>query len=427
MPKAKLHLLSDLQLQRLAASDIDQMYSDGGGLYLFVRHYGAKEWIFRFTSPITQQRRKQSLGTYPDTNLKKARILASEKRAFLSNNLDPLIEAEKEILVRNKEFRERQQLEKNTVKAVFQSWKKAELQNRKDKGEEIERAFEKDVFPVIGQTPIREVTREDIKGILEKPLRRKVKRMANRLLSDLKQFFGYADDEELISLDPTRRLIKERVGGKEKSRQRYLDKSELQKLAQLLPISGLKQEYQSLIWILLATGCRVNEILQAKWEHIDWEKHLLHIPAEHSKNTFKHEVYLSKFALQHFLALKKKSITDWIVPNRSGDGAITRQVLTKQITCRQEKPSEKNRVSNSQALVLPKGRWVIHDLRRTAGTLMQDSGILPYIIKKCLNQKTEDKIIETYQRAELISQQQQAFEKLGSFLSDEILKRAKKK
>lgn len=416
MPKAGLHLLSAPKVERLPASGRDRMINDGGGLYLYIRRYGAREWIFRYSSPVTKQRRKQSLGTYPDTSLKEARRLASEKREMLSRGCDPLWEAEKHRQAEVKGLAERLEKQRNTVKAVFDFWKQAELQNRKDKGEEIKRAFEKDVFPVIGSKPIGEVTRQDIKTILERPLRRKVKRMANRLLSDLKQFFGYADDEELITQDPTRRLIKERVGGKEKSRQRYLSQKELELLAQLLPTSGLKEESQYLIWLLLATGCRVNEILRASWEDVDWGNRVLHIPAEHSKNTVKHDVYLSDFALHQLLALKETKTTDWIVPNRSGTGPVTRQVLTKQVTDRQQPPSEKNRLHNSRTLVLPGGRWVIHDLRRTAGTLMQEMGILPYLIKKCLNQKTEDKIIETYQRAALMEQQREAFQQLGSRL-----------
>lgn len=417
MPKSALHLLSALQVERTSMIDTSQMISDGGGLYLFVRDYGRREWIFRYTSPLTGQRRKQTLGTYPDTTLKEARRLASQKREMLSLGKDPLSEADKQREKEKQALLERQQRQQNTVCSVFELWKRFELQNRKDEGNEIKRAFEKDVFPIIGSKPIGEVSRQDVKTILDRPLRRGVKRMANRLLSDLKQFFRYAQDEELLPLDPTRRLLKERVGGKENMRQRYLSLPELRLLSDLLPHSGLGQASQSLIWLLLATGCRVNEILRARWEHIDWKKRLLHIPKEHSKNTIAHEIYLSDFALKHLTALKKTQTTAWLVPNRKGDGPVTRQVLTKQVTDRQQPPSSKNRLTNSQTLILPGGYWVIHDLRRTTATLMQEAGVLPYIVKKCLNQKTEDKIMETYQRASLAVQQRQAFEGLGKQLA----------
>lgn len=417
MPKITLHLLSAQQVERLQSISKDQMYNDGGGLYLFVRKYGTKEWILRYTSPLTNQRRKQSLGSYPDTSLKEARRISSLKREILAKGNDPIVETERFIKAEAKELAEKVDRQRSTTQAVFCEWKKAELQNRNDKGIEIERAFTKDVFPVIGKKPVDEVTRTDIKIILDRLIKRKAKRMANRLLSDLKQFFGYLDDEELITKDPTRRLIKDRTGGKEKSRTRFLSEEEIKSLYPKLQQSGIKSEYLHAIWLLLATGCRVNEILRAKWEHVDFKAKLLQIPVEHSKNKTKHTVYLSDFALTHLLAIYKTKTTDWLIPNRTGNGPITRQVLTKQLTDRQQSKKLKGRSGNIDGLAMPGGRWVIHDLRRTAGTIMQENGIMPHIIKKCLNQKTEDKIIETYQRADLQQQQKDAFNKLGEYLA----------
>ncbi|RFS13314.1 hypothetical protein D0T08_27110 [Emticicia sp. C21] len=212
------------------------------------------------------------------------------------------------------------------------------------------------MFPVIGDYPINEITKENIRFLLERPLKRKSKIMANRLLSYLKQFFGYAEDEELIMQNPTHRLTKERVGGREPPRKRYLDEKELRLLAGLLPNAGLREEYQAILWLLLATGCRVNEVLRARWEHINLQKRLFYIPADHAKNNEAHEIYLSDFALRQLEVLKETRTTKWLVPNRTSDGPISRQALAKQITDRQEEPSDKNRASNPQALVLPKGR-----------------------------------------------------------------------
>ncbi|CAG5011221.1 hypothetical protein DYBT9275_04907 [Dyadobacter sp. CECT 9275] len=78
---------------------------------------------------------------------------------------------------RLKDLTQREEKQKNTVRAVFDSWKTAELQNRKDKGKEIERAFEKDVFPLIGRKPIGEITRNDMKAILDRVLKRKAQSM----------------------------------------------------------------------------------------------------------------------------------------------------------------------------------------------------------------------------------------------------------
>ena len=159
MSATKMHILSDVKVRAAEPRESDYTINDGGGLYLFIRTYGKKEWFFRYTSPLTGKRRKQSLGRFPDVLLQQARKAAANQRATLDQKQDPLFEAEKQIRRQVKEHTERKQLERHTVEAVFQMWKLADLQNRKDHGTDTERAFVKDVFPVIRRKPISEVTR----------------------------------------------------------------------------------------------------------------------------------------------------------------------------------------------------------------------------------------------------------------------------
>lgn len=417
MPVTKMHLLSDAGAKALTSKDKDYTVSDGGGLYLFVRAYAAKEWFFRFTSPVTGQRRKQSLGQYPDVSLQQARKAAAAHRALLDQKLDPVFEREKAQRQKTKEHDIEKQRGRYTVEAVFSMWKRAELQNRKDDGVDVERAFTKDVFTVIGRKPISDVTRQDIRDILDRPLNRDSKRMANRLLSDLKQFFGYAQDEELTQNDPTQRMFKSRVGGIEKPRERVLSLEERMVLIEKLPVSGLPRPYQNAVWLMLATGCRVDEISRAQWAHVDFKNRILTIPAEHAKNGKKHEIHLSDFALQHLRALDGDKYTAWLFPNRTGDGPVHRQTISKQIADRQRSKKIKGRAKAHDTLRLVGPRWSAHDLRRTAATIMQELNVMPHIVKKCMNQKFEDRMMETYQRADLAALQKDAFDKLGTSLS----------
>lgn len=422
MPKIKTHLLNNARIKNSPFLDKDYTIPDGGGLYLFVRTYKQKEWFFRFTSPLTGLRRKQSLGRYPDISLQQARKVAAYNRSILDQKQDPLFETEKGRREKEEEHKTHKQRERYTVEAVFQMWKQADLQNRKDGGTDTERAFIKDVFPVIGRKPISDITRQDIRDVLDRPLSRKSKRMANRLLSDLKQFFGYAQDEELTEIDPTRRMFKSRVGGIEKSRERVLSKDEMEIFAQKLLSSDLPDNYQQGIWLMLATGCRVDEISRAEWSHVDYNAGTLTIPVEHAKNKTQHKIYLSQFALQQLRLLEKEKNSEWIFPNRTSTGPIHRQTISKQIADRQRTKKIKGRTKQHDSLTLIGPRWTAHDLRRTAATLMQELGIMPYIIKKCMNQKIEDRLMETYQRAELVEMQKEAFDKLGNYLSEYFTK-----
>ncbi len=416
MPATKMHVLADTKVRSAPSKNKDYTMSDGGGLYLYVRMYDKKEWFFRYTSPLTRKRRKQSLGRYPDVSLQQARKAAANLRATLDRKQDPLFEAAKELRQQTKEHSRQKQHERHTVEAVFHMWKRADLQNRKDGGANAERAFTKDVFPLIGRKPISEISRQDIRDVLDRPLKRNSKRMANLLLSDLKQFLGYAQDEELIENDPTRRMFKSRVGGIEKSRERVLSTDERAMLAQKLPESDLPENYQQAIWLMLATGCRVDEISRAEWSHIDFNNGTLTIPVIHAKNKTQHTIYLSDFALEQLRALEKQRHSDWLFPNRTNTAPINRQTISKQIADRQRGKKIKGRTKHSDSLYLSNPRWTPHDLRRTAATIMQELGVMPHIIKKCMNQKIEDRIMETYQRADLADMQKDAFNKLGKHL-----------
>ena len=68
MRSARLHKLSELEIKNAPYQEKDYTINDGGNLYLNVRQYGAKEWLFRYTSPVTGKEGTQALGvtlTFP--------------------------------------------------------------------------------------------------------------------------------------------------------------------------------------------------------------------------------------------------------------------------------------------------------------------------------------------------------------------------
>lgn len=426
MPKGSMHLLSSLQVLKIEPQSKTSKYHDGGGLYLRVRKLRnkiSKEWVFRFTSPITQTRRYQTLGTFPTTSLKSARVLAHQQRQLLEIKVDPLEYRKKNLLVEIEALRERERKDAKIIEVIFYEWKRVELKNRKDNGHDAELYFKKDVFPVIGNKPIHRVTREDIKTVLDRPVKRGAKRGANVLLSYLKQFFRYADDEEMIEADPTRKFTKARVGGKQQSRTRVLKQDELKVFSSKLQKAEMPEQYKHAILLYLATGCRRNEVISAPLDTINLKTRNFNIPPDKAKNTDEHNIYLSDFALAQAEKIISLSNSEkWLFPNENDTNHITKGVVSRNIRLRQSQP-KKNENSRwpkkyTDEFVLPGGYWVLHDLRRTAATAMQELGIAPHIVKKCLNQRINDPIIETYQRAELIEEQKQAFNKLGQYLSE---------
>ena len=69
-------------------------YPDGGGLYLFVREAGTKQWVLR--TIINKRRRDIGLGGFPLVTLKMAREEATRLRRIARAGGDPLEERRKE-------------------------------------------------------------------------------------------------------------------------------------------------------------------------------------------------------------------------------------------------------------------------------------------------------------------------------------------
>ena len=309
-------------------------------------------------------------------------------------------------------------LSRSQVGGLFEKWCHAELKNRKTEGKETIRAFGKDVLPVIGHLRAEDVTKAHVMEILDAVIARGANRMAKVLLSDMRQMFGYALDREIVNADPTARIKKDKIGGKEVFRTRTLAEDEIKDLSHKLPSAAFTHMTECAIWIMLSTCSRVGEISRARWQDLDMGAGTWQIPAEHSKNKRAHTIYLSDFARAQFERLLQSKDHDvWIYPDRSKTTHVCTKSITKQIGDRQRVTPLQGRSQAAQTLNLSGGHFTPHDLRRTAATMMGRLRVSPEVIEKCLNHTEESKLKKTYQHQELKEEQRQAWQLLGDQLN----------
>ena len=91
MPAPALRL-SDRQLNAVKAKDKDYVLSDGDGLQLRARSNGSMLWNFNYREPVTKNRIKMGLGTYPELSLANARKKVVEARELLAQSIDPKVQ-----------------------------------------------------------------------------------------------------------------------------------------------------------------------------------------------------------------------------------------------------------------------------------------------------------------------------------------------
>lgn len=422
-------VITALELKRLTADHDGDRLRMGESMYGTVRA-GADGvsvhvvWRYRFEGKVRQLR----LGTWPGVSLKALRDQRDIYAAEVKSGVDPierratdrLRDAADAEAARQTQVTRLQALAaakaRMTVKELFELWQRVHLAKRKDGGAEALRAFEKDVFPLIGAMAVADVRKADVLRIIDDMTERGVTRMTKRVLSDLRQMFGLAVDREMIEADPTARIKKKDLGA-DVERDRVLTEREVVKLFERLPDSGLTDTAQIALRIQLATATRIGEVSGARWDHVDLERRVWILPDTKTGKT--HRVHISDFALTQLEALKAiTGASPWLFPNSKLSGPIDSKTFTKQVADRQreEKPMTR-RTKKIDALALEGGHWRPHDLRRTGATMMAQLGVLPDVIERCLNHAEQNRMKRVYQRAGYEGQMREAWDLLGKRLA----------
>lgn len=411
--------LTDLAFKNLKATNKTQMVSDGGGLFVRVRPAqdgASKSFMFDY-----RLNGKQYRMTLKSKSLADARKERDQMREWCKKGIDPITEikliAERARLAQQAEqeaFAKQKAL--ISVNHLFERWVKTDLQKRKDLAE-IQRMFEKDVLPLMGELSVQDIRKGHITEVTDQIKQRGAANTARNTLKLLRQMFTFAVNRDIIEFSPAASLSLSKTTTKSTERDRVLSQDEIILLYTKLPEARLMVSTECAIWIMLSTLCRVGEISKAEWSHIDFEKRTFRIPAANSKNGKAHIVFLSDFALAQFQRLASVKLNNqWLYPNRTGLKHVCEKSISKMIDGRQNPKVYSNRSKANQALVLPGGKWTPHDLRRSGATLMGDLGVNSDVISKCQNHTEENKLKRVYQHQKLLDEQLQAWKTLGERL-----------
>lgn len=423
--------LTDKALRALKPTDTEQTIGDGGGLWVRVLPHnkgGTVNFYYRFE--FHGKERRYNCGTYPATSLAQARENRNQARAQVKQGIDPVLKEQQDRLARTS-AQAMESMEK-TVSDLFDDWKRVYLSaHRKDGGAEVEAAIRHDVLPVIGNMKAKDVKLPHVVDVIDKILARGARRKANAVLSLTRQMFRHGMGRGIVETDPTLALSKKHAGGKEIPVDRNLSLDEIRELRQKLAESDLLPKYQAAIWLLLATGVRVGELVKARWQHLDMQKKLWTIPAENSKNGRPHIVHLSSFALKQLSLLKQGNDGPYVMAGgapRKGRSKtplaadelrhfpMCDKTISKSIRDRIRAEPLNRRSKAVASLLLKNGEWSPHDLRRTMASRMGDLGIPPHVIERCLNH-IQQGIVGVYQRQEYMEERKDAFTRWGNQLT----------
>lgn len=371
--------LTDTALKALKPRDKTYTVADERGLYVEVFPTGGIVWRYRYR--LNGKAEKLTLGKYPALTLKNARIKRDEAAQAAAMGQSP---------AEHKQLAKAAAANATTVSEFGERFFSEIV--AKDRADLTipRRYFDKTIIPAIGAKPVRDVTTEDVRAIIWKKKDEGFDAAAGQVRGVLKRLFDYAQTAGLVTANPVLALPMRHVH-KAKARERALSPDEIRAFLRAAFESNIRRQFKIGLHLILLTMVRKSELLLARWEHVNFEQAEWHIPAEHSKTGKPHIVFLSRQAVAGFKELHALAGgSELVMPGR---GSLT-------------KPFAHNAINNALKVALagqPIPAFTVHDLRRTASTLLHENGWPSDVVEKALNH-TIGGVRGVYNRAEYASQ-----------------------
>jgi integrase len=341
------------------------------GLALRVSETGAKNWTFNYT--LDGKRVRLTLGAYPAVSLASARSKAVSARTELAAGHDP-----------------RQSLSNgDTFHSVCEDYLAREG-HRLRTADRRKATLERLVYPRLGARPIADIRRSEIVRLLDEIEDQNGPVMADRTLEIVRKVMNWYATRNDEFRPP---IIKgmARTKSKDRARKRVLTDDELRKVwraaegGQLIPTMPV---FGRLVRFILLTATRLSEAARMHRSELKGTEWV--IAAERYKNKIDHLIPLSGAAMALLPAEG-----EWMF---STSGLVPISGFS----------DHKRRFDDASGV----RDWRLHDLRRTARTLMSRAGVIADHAERCLGHVVPG-IRGVYDHHEFVEEKRLAFEALA--------------
>ena len=375
-------MLTDMQLRALKPTGKIYKVADQQGLYVAVTRTGVVS--FRFDYRVNGRRETLVIGKYdPTVGAKKPREL---------NELDygmSLSLAEARLLmtrahrsIEQGESPSRSKVEKRTEAAdalTFGSWAEkyfAEADLAESTKAMRKSVYDRNLADEFGRLKLEEITPVRLMARCEKIKERGAAAPAVHAREIVLQVFRFIQARGL-KIDNPAESNRPSAIATFKARDRALTPAEIHTFFKALEQTATMSTLRLAVKFMLLTLVRKTEFIEAKWDEVNFETAIWTIPKERMKAGRPHNVYLSQQALDILVAFKTCfSASSYLHPGRyETELPISSATL--------------NRVIDATVKVVhDRGEdfdpFTVHDLRRTASTLLHEAGFNSDWIEKCL-------------------------------------------
>jgi len=354
------------QHAKVRQGDVQTDYFDEEtpGLALRVSRSGLKSWTYFYTHG---KRRRLTFGTYPATSLAGARSKADTAKAEIEAGNSP------------------QPATSDSFKAICEEYLSRDAKRLRTKADR-ERVLNRLVYPAFGQRLISEIKRSEIVRFLDRIEDNSGPVAADRTLALIRKIMNWHSSRSDEFRSPIV-MGMARTKPKERQRERVLSDDELRAVW-----LNAKSPFGAMVKFILLTGARRSEASEMTWDEIsdgDWV-----LPARRNKAKVDLVRPLSKAAFD-------------VLPSRAGDFVFTTDGETPISGFSKFKEAIEQASGTSG--------WTLHDLRRTARSLMSRAEVNADIAERCLGHVIPG-VRGVYDRHEYHREKKLAFEALASLI-----------
>jgi integrase len=362
--------------------------SDEKGLYLLVNPSGGRWWRLKYR--YGGKEKKLSLGVYPDVGLKLARDKRDAERRVLGAGTDPSAARRAERSATDATFR-----------AVATEWL-ARQNLGSATHDKAKWQLEQQLFPELGDKPIRAISAPDLLAVLRKiEVRGKIE-TAHRVKQRASQVFRYAIATGRGERDPAADLRGALTPLKPKNRAAVTHPAKVGELMRALhgysghPVTHAALRLAPYVFV------RPGEIRAAEWTELDLEAAEWRISADRMKMREAHIVPLSTQAV---------AVLRDIQP-LTGAGKYVFPSLRTLKRCM----SENTITAALRRLGYSGDEMTAHGFRAMASTLLNEQGFAPDVIELQLAHKERNKVRAAYNRAQRLEERRKMMQTWADYL-----------
>ncbi len=257
--------------------DKNKSLSVGDGLHLLLHTNGKAYWEFRYTSPETKKRVKMGMGTYPAIEVSEAIELRDEYVKAIIKGIDA------------KRYRDskKEATNNNNFTNAVTEWLETTKSNITPKTRKnIKSMMLNDIKPFLINERLEHIKHPQIVKALEKK-NINAPAMAQKLFRYCNEFFQWSCTKGYCEFNIMMNIHKKSILPPHQTihHKTITEHNELKSLVQGIYNLGNEQSKTNALRFLLHVPLRANNLINLKWESIDFEKKLLTIPRKQMKNT----------------------------------------------------------------------------------------------------------------------------------------------